>query len=228
MDYKFVLTGKQQIAWKAMTNDQDCSVMFGGAKGGGKSWFLCLWIFYWSKMLMDKLQVPKDVKYPVAVGFVGRKRSVDFTKTTMETWKKIIPPDSYEIREQDKEIIIEKRVKVSFGGLDDQDNINKFNSAEFAFIAIDQAEETTRADVSVLQASLRLRYNSITPPYKELYTANPADCWLKEDFVYGKWQAILIKKNYRHFANLAQDCKVTQNVQSCQGSKIPAVHSGVA
>jgi hypothetical protein len=30
---------------------------------------------------------------------------------------------------------------------------------------------------------LRLKVNGIQPVYKELYTANPADCWLKEDFV---------------------------------------------
>lgn len=77
-------------------------------------------------------------------------------------------------------------MKVYFGGLDDQQRINKFNSAEFAFIGVDQAEETERTDVDVLQGALRLRYNNITPPYKQLYTANPSDCWLKEEFIDNK------------------------------------------
>lgn len=73
--------------------------------------------------------------------------------------------------------------KIFFGGLDSQETINKFNSAEYAFFAIDQAEETTRDDVSVLRGALRLKINGIQPVYKELYTANPSDCWLKEDYV---------------------------------------------
>lgn len=63
--------------------------------------------------------------------------------------------------------------------------VKKFNSAEFAFFALDQAEETERSDVSILQATLRLTYNGKVPPYKSLYTANPAECWLKDDFIRG-------------------------------------------
>lgn len=117
------------------------------------------------------------------VGFIGRKQSVDFRTTTLETWKKVIPADRYVIKEQAKEIILDGRVKIMFGGLDSKDTINKFNSAELAFFALDQAEETEREDVSVLRGALRLKHNNVQPVYKELYTANPADCWLKTDFI---------------------------------------------
>jgi len=120
---------------------------------------------------------------PLPIGFLGRKRGVDFRQTTLETWKKIIPADRYYIRAQDKEIIIDGKVKLLFGGLDNQDTINKFNSAELVFFGIDQAEETTREEVSVLRGSLRLKHKGVQPTYKEFYTANPSDCWLKEDFV---------------------------------------------
>lgn len=119
------------------------------------------------------------------LGFLGRKRGVDFNDTTLETFKRIIPFDEYEIRTQDKEIVINGLAKIGYGGLDDQASINKFNSAEFAFFGIDQAEETEKQDVSVLQGSLRLKINGKTPPYKELFTANPAECWLKDDFIIG-------------------------------------------
>lgn len=157
--------------------------MFGGAKGGAKTFLLCLWSYYWCKFLISFFGITEAQKYPLPVGFVGRKRSVDFSKTTLETWKKIIPSTSYQLREQDKEIIIEGRVKLFFGGLDDEELVNKFNSAELAFRAIDQAEETERGDVSVLGAALRLVYQGKKPPYKSLFTANPAECWLKEDFL---------------------------------------------
>lgn len=129
---------------------------------------------------------PLMMKAPLPLGFIGRKRGVDFRKTTLETFKRTIPVDWYRIKDQDGEIIFFGVVKVIFGGLDDRETVNKFNSAEYAFVAIDQAEETERTDVDVLQGSLRLKYNGKVPPYKQLYTANPADCWLKEDFIDNK------------------------------------------
>lgn len=142
-----------------------------------------MWAFTWSKYLADLFQIPRNTKFPLPVGFIGRKRAVDFNKTTLETWKRTIPEKLYIIRPQDKEIIIDGRVKLFYGGLDDQQNIEKFNSAEFAFIGIDQAEETEKTELAVLEASLRLTYNGIRPPYKKLYTANPAECHLKYDYV---------------------------------------------
>lgn len=151
-------------------------------KGGGKSFLGCVWVLAWARKLIDLWNL-QESKHPLPIGFMGRKRSADFEKTTLETFKKIIPSHVYEIHKQEKSIEIDKKVKVFYGGLDDQESINKFNSAELAFLFIDQAEETRREDIDVLRASLRLTYNGIVPPYKELYTANPAQCWLKDDFI---------------------------------------------
>ena len=183
MEKTYRLTPRQDAAYSLLTNDKDCSVLYGGAKGGGKSYLLCLWVLVFCRWLIDYFGIKERQKNPLPVGFIGRKRGVDFSKTTLETWKAIIPSTSYMIREQDKEIIIDGKVKVFFGGLDDENVINKFNSAEFVFFAIDQAEETDRGDLSVLGASLRRTYLGKQPPYKKLYTANPAECWLKEDFI---------------------------------------------
>lgn len=134
------------------------------------------------------------VSHPIPVGFMGRKRSTDFKNTTLETWKREIPAELYRINKAEQSIIIDEKVKFNYGGLDDQESINKFNSAELAFLAIDQAEETNRDDISVLEGSLRLKFNGITPPYKVFYTANPRNCWLKQDFVKGgRPNAIFIK-----------------------------------
>lgn len=177
------LTRLQSRAIKHLTDDMTRSVLFGGAKGPGKSFLLCHWVHYWCDYLSTLFNLkPSDI--PIPLGFIGRKQSIDFKKTTLETWKRSIPSRNYRIKEQAGEIILfDGRCKVSYGGLDSQDTINKFNSAEYAFFAIDQAEETTRDDVSVLRGALRLKINGIQPVYKELYTANPSDCWLKEDFV---------------------------------------------
>lgn len=179
---EFHLTQRQTLAFNLLNNTDDAKVLYGGAKGGGKSYLFCLWVVQWTRYLIQLLGLTKPA-HPIALGFIGRKQGTDFNHTTLETFKKIIPSDIYDLRTGDKEIIIDGVAKVFYGGLDDQERIKKFNSMELAFLGIDQAEETERTDVDVLQAALRLKHNGVQPPYKELYTANPADCWLKEDFI---------------------------------------------
>lgn len=177
------MTQKQALAWKHLNSLSDAAVLYGGAKGGAKTFLLCVWLQGWANHLI-KLWNLKPSQNPLPIGFVGRKRGVDFRDTTLESFKRIFPPETYRLHDSEHEIIFNETVKVFCGGLDNQDRINKFNSAEFAFFAIDQAEETERTDgIDILQAALRLKVNNIQPPYKQLYTANPADCWLKEDFI---------------------------------------------
>lgn len=67
--------------------------------------------------------------------------------------------------------------------MDDESSVNKMNSAEFAFIALDQAEEITKDDLGLCKGTLRLRFNGKIPKYKVLLTANPAPCFLKYEFI---------------------------------------------
>jgi len=124
----------------------------------------------------------KPTEYPPPVGFMGRAQAVDFNDTTLETWKREIPSDHYRIREQDKEIIIDESVKIAYGGLDRTETINKFNSAEFAFVFIDQAEEVDLGRIGELRATLRMKIAGQDVPTKILWTANPRQGWLKDEF----------------------------------------------
>ena len=116
---------------------------------------------------------------------MGRKTAKDFRTTTLESWYKAIPSNLYRIKGKPAEIIIENRVKIWTGGLDSREAINQFNSAELAFYFLDQAEETNKDDISVLRAAVfwRLIINGFTIPGKGLLTANPAPCWLKDEFI---------------------------------------------
>lgn len=167
---------------EVLNNPQVTDLMYGGAKGGGKSWFFCRWAYVEAQKVANELKIPRS-ETPVPVGFLGRKRGTDFTKTTLETWKKAIPRHLYRLREHQKEIIIDERVKIFYGGLDDEVSVNKFNSAEFAFVGIDQAEEISRTDLALLKGTLRLTIDQRTPKFKVLLTANPAPCFLKQDYI---------------------------------------------
>jgi hypothetical protein len=129
----------------------------------------------------------KPSNNPIHIGWLGRKQATDFTSTTLQTWRQTIPEEYYELKggtEKDsKHILIMNRIAIDYGGLDRQETINKFNSAEYAFFGLDQAEETVKDDIAVIRGSLRLTINGEALPYKEVYTANPASCWLKDDFI---------------------------------------------
>ncbi len=184
-------TDQQRKAWQALDDPKIRRLMYGGAKGGGKSWFLCVWMFtiVWAIMVQAQL---KPSKNPPHVAWFGRKQATDLTGTTLQTWREVIPQEYYRLRggtERDpKHILIADRIAIDYGGLDKQENINKFNSAEYVVIAIDQAEEVSKDDVSVLRGSLRMvlkdpQGKPLDIPFKELYTANPRQCWLKDDFI---------------------------------------------
>ncbi len=171
------------MAMDALYAPHNSEVLYGGAKGGGKSYFLCHWALLQCKRIIKHCNIVDIPKFPIPVGFLGRKRGSDFGTTTLETWKKSIPPELYEIKGKPAEIIIEGKVKINTGGLDNLAVVNKFNSAEYFFFGIDQAEEVEKDDISVLRGSLRGIINGKHLPYKALWTANPASCWLKPDFI---------------------------------------------
>lgn len=179
-------TYRQSQAVQALARAIVKRLLYGGAKGGGKSFFLCVWAFLyaWNVCVTHAIQPSTN---PIHVGWLGRKQATDFTATTLQTWRQTIPEEYYELRsgtERDsKHIRIMDRICIDYGGLDRRESINKFNSAEYGFIGIDQAEETERDDIAVLRGSLRLTIDGQPLPYKEIYTANPRACWLKDEFI---------------------------------------------
>lgn len=149
-----------------------------------KSVLLCRYAWLYCKSVIEHFKIPV-LKNPIPLFFLGRLQGIDFDDTTLETWKTWIPEDDYQIKEKNKEIIIDRRVKIQYGGLDNKKVVKKFNSAEYGAFGLDQAEEIEEDKITELRLSLRRSINGVPLPFKELYTANPADCWLKDQFVLG-------------------------------------------
>lgn len=184
-EFNVEFSAKQSEAYEYLSeNDRALELLYGGAKYGGKSWFGCSFC-YLEAIRIIKLCKIGACDFPIPIGFMGRKVGKDFYDTTFETWKKAIPGDLYEIKGQPPDVIIENKVKFFTGGLDRRETINKFNSAELAVYFLDQAEETEQQDVAMLRAATfwRLTINGVKLPGKGLLTANPAQCWLKQEFI---------------------------------------------
>lgn len=182
--YVFEPTARQYEAYQALIDPEVRAVMYGGAKGGGKSYFLCWKAFIdaVADIVHFKLKPGKNI--PVT-SWMGRLRAIDFRRTTLETWKRVIPESEYRILDHKSEIVIRGCVRIAFGGLDNQVDIDKFNSAEYCRLYLDQAEEVDKDAVACLRGSLRLKIKGLEPSsgYKELYTANPRNCWLQDEFI---------------------------------------------
>jgi len=185
-EIKLFYTGRQHLAIETLEREEVKRLLYGGAKGGGKSFFLVTWAFKNAIDIIRKFNI-KITSHPIHIGWLGRKQSTDFTSTTLQTWRRVIPYKYYQLKsgtEKDsKHILIMDRVAIDYGGLDRQESINKFNSAEYSFFGIDQAEEVDIDDISVLRGSLRLTIEGQKLPYKEVYTANPRQCWLRDEFI---------------------------------------------
>lgn len=177
-----VFSPQQAEAATVMATQEVRELLYGGARGGGKSWFGCVWSFMRAVQIAHEFDLSPHAHPPV-VGFMGRKQSVDFRTTTLETWKQVIPAAAYVIKEQAQEIVIGGTVKIRYGGLDRSEDVQKFNSAELSFVFIDQAEEITRDDVMALRGAMRQRLRSEAVATKILFTANPAPSWLREEFI---------------------------------------------
>jgi hypothetical protein len=179
---EFLLSPKQIEALSLLSNPEVVELLFGGGKGSGKSILECVWMLTEALDMIQTYDLSPS-RYPLAVGFMGRKIGADFNDTTLETWKRHIPGQYYRIHKQDKEIVINGTVKILYGGMDSQEDVDKFKSAEFARFAIDEAQEVTRDDIADLRGAMRLQINGVKVPPKGLYGANPAECWLIDEFV---------------------------------------------
>lgn len=184
VNFNPVLSEKQTAAWDCLEDPGIDEILYGGAKYGGKSWFLCVWSYLFACEFAKKYKIPQS-NNPLPIGFLGRKVAKNFSDTTLETWFKTIPADGYTAKGKPVDLIIDDRVKIHTGGLDNRETINKFNSAEYAFFAIDQAEECTSDDIALLRGATfgRMVVNEQVMPGKGLYTANPRKCWLIDEFI---------------------------------------------
>ena len=156
---------------KAFHNDTHKYTLIGGAKYGGKSKALC-----WEAFRLS-------MKYPGNYGFLGRKRGSDFKTSTLRTFINEIP-SIYIHKKQEHLLVFPNGSEIIYGGLDNREDIEKFNSMELGFFGIDQAEEMSDEDWKAVAGTLRYKLpNGERPQYRGMLSCNPKVCWLKDKFI---------------------------------------------
>ena len=145
--------------------------MYGGAMGGGKT----------GAIINECIQLGLD--YPGNAGLLLRKTWPSFRNTVLAQLEKFVDPDLvYTWNKNEKRITFINGSVLIYGGFgskpEDWDN---YMSGEFGFIGLDQAEDFTEKDFTMLSTRLRLNIPGIN--YHFLLTCNPSPGWLKTRFI---------------------------------------------
>lgn len=147
--------------------------LFGGAMGGGKSRWLCEEV----KEL--------SMQYPGNRGVICRYHLTDFKNSTLKTLIECLPKEIVYNHNQTEHIItLVNGSEIMYMGLAEEENVSKLKSMELGWFAIDEASEVPKEHFLLFQSRLRRKLPSGKfPRYYGIMATNPADCWLKDDFV---------------------------------------------
>lgn len=143
--------------------------------GGGKTRWLC--------------EEAKDLslRYPGNRGVMCRWYLQDFKNSTLKVLIECFPEEivsSHNLAEHTIKLI--NGSEIIYMGMSEAENVSKLKSMELGWFAIDEASEVGKETFLLFQSRLRRRtFDGKFPPFYGLLTSNPADCWLKDDFILG-------------------------------------------
>ena len=165
----YLPTRKQALAHKAIER----YTLFGGAKGGGKSTWLCTEL---RELLLETSS---------NVGFIGRWESTTFLRTTFITLMHYFTPEIIlKHSPYEKKIELINNSILYYGGLKPTQAsapIDKFKSMELGCFALDEATEPPEDIFLALAGCLRLQRPGIR--LRGLLASNPERGWVKDRFV---------------------------------------------
>ena len=156
-------------------------LLYGGAAGGGKSWFGCNW------------QIYRRLKYPGTRGAIGRDELKKLKRTTLKTlldcWRDFWRYSGVTIRFNEQNAAISfsngsEIVLLDLHQYPSDPDFTSLGSLEITDAFVDEATECTEKAIQIL--SSRIRYKLDLLPVREpkmLLAGNPAHNWVKFRFI---------------------------------------------
>jgi PBSX family phage terminase large subunit len=161
------------------TDSQVEQLLYGGAAGGGKTKFGCMW------------QIQRRLKYAGTRSLIGRAKLDNLKKTTLNTFFEtaeefgLIANKHYTFNGQSNVIKFfngsEIVLKDLFAYPSDV-NFNSLGSLEITDYFIDECSEVTEKAVSIVHSRCRYKLNEFNLIPKGFLSCNPAKGWLYNEF----------------------------------------------
>jgi len=155
-------------------------VLYGGAKGGGKSFLGAYWL------------ISSALIYAETSWFVARENLTDLRKHTIPTFFEVIKllkliPDSYKFNGQDNIFSFDNKSRIVFVSathLPSDPMFERFGSMQNTGGWIEEGGEINENAYANLKLSIgRCNNEKYNLPFKLLITANPKKNWMYNDFI---------------------------------------------
>src|SRR6478752_2234715 len=190
------LSLKQSIAWEHLEDRVTTEVGYGGAAGGGKSYFGCVWHVY------------RRMTYPESRGLIGRAKLSALRESTLVTLFKVCSDMGYKSGEhfkyngQDHTILWANGSKTILKDLflyPSDPDFTSLGSTEYTDAFIDEATEITERAFDIVNSRLRWKISDFGLIPKTLITCNPSPGWVKNRYIVDDKRNPIVLKPYQKF-----------------------------
>jgi len=176
-------------------------VLYGGAAGGGKSYFGCRW------------QIERRLKYPGTRGVIGRSELATLKVTTMLTFNETLAKFGmksgihYTYNGSLHCVTFCNGSMIYFKDLfayPSDPNFDSLGSLEITDYFIDEVSEVTRRAADILHTRCRFKLNEYGLAPRGVLTCNPSKGWVYND-VYLNWKQGILPEKWAFVRALPDD-----------------------
>jgi phage terminase large subunit len=172
------LTKKQSETFKILLDKTHREVLYGGAKGSGKSYLGTVWVLYMC------------LTYPGIRALIGRTVLTQLRVTTIKTLLDLfkncgITQEHYTYNQQSNELKFFNGSEIVFRDLQynpSDPNYDSLGGLELTIAFIDEVAQVSRQAYDVVRSLLRYKINEHNLKPTLFMSCNPSQSWLKQEF----------------------------------------------
>ena len=173
------LTKKQSETFKILLDNVHTEILYGGAKGSGKSYLGVTWVVYMC------------LTYPSIRALIGRTVLTQLRVTTIKTLLELLkdcgikPEEHYTYNQQSNELRFYNGSEIVFRDLSynpSDPNYDSLGGLELTIAFIDEVAQVSRTAYDVVRSLLRYKTKEYNLTPKLFMSCNPSQSWLKQEF----------------------------------------------